>query len=153
MRAWLRELGERSTYRLEGVPARDLSLQRLLFLARLIVAAGYGGWVVLFDEMELIGRYSFKQRARSYAELARWAGKLKSGGIPGVAATFAITTDFDAAVLQERNDAEVVPGKLRASGVEADHTLANQAEQGMRMIAREPASTARPRPRGAGPHA
>jgi hypothetical protein len=137
-RALLRELGERATYRLESVPARELALQRLQFLARLILAAGYAGWVVLFDEVELIGRYSFKQRARSYAELARWGGKLKSGGIPGVAATFAITTDFDAAVLQDKGDLERVPGKLRASGAEADARLAGQAELGMRMIVREP---------------
>ena len=137
-RAWLRDLGERSAYRLESVPMRDLAYQRLIFLARLILAAGYTGWVVLFDEVELIGRYSFKQRARSYAELARWAAKSKSGGFPGIAATFAITTDFDAAVLQDRNDVEIVPGKLRASGVDADARLASQAEQGMRMIAREP---------------
>jgi hypothetical protein len=136
-RARLRDLGERATYRLESVPARELALQRLVFLARLILAAGYAGWVVLFDEVELIGRYSFKQRARSYAELARWGGKLRSGGIPGVAATFAITTDFDAAVLQDKGDFERVPGKLRASGADADTRLANQAEQGMRMIARE----------------
>jgi len=139
MRSWLRDLGARSTYRLEGVPVRDLALQRLLFIARLIAAAGYGGWIVLFDEVELIGRYSFKQRARSYSELARWGGKLKSGGIPGAAASFAITTDFDAAVLQDRGDLETVPGKLRASGVDTDLKLASQAELGMRMIAREPA--------------
>jgi P-loop Domain of unknown function (DUF2791) len=138
MRSWLRELGERATYRLESVPARELVFQRLLFLARLILAAGYAGWVILFDEVELIGRYSFKQRARSYAELARWAGKSKAGGVPGVAATFAITTDFDAAVLQDRGDLEVVPGKLRASGADQDLVLASQAEQGMRVIAREP---------------
>jgi hypothetical protein len=137
-RSRLRDLGERSTYRLEGVPMRDLAYQRLVFLARLILAAGYAGWVVLFDEVELIGRYSFKQRARSYAELARWAGKLKTGGIPGVAATFAITADYDAAVLQDKQDVERVPGKLRASGLEADVRLAGQSEQGMRMIAREP---------------
>jgi hypothetical protein len=138
IRSWLRDLGERSTYRLESVPLRELSLQRLLFLARMINAAGYRGWVVLFDEVELIARYAFKQRARSYAELARWAAKLKSNGIAGLAATFAITTDFDAAVLQDRNDLEAIPGKLRASGAEADARLAAQAEQGMRMIAREP---------------
>jgi hypothetical protein len=137
-RSWLRDLGERATYRLESVPAQELALQRLQFLARLILAAGYKGWVVLLDEVELIGRYSFKQRARSYAELARWGGKLKSGGIPGLAATFAITTDFDAAVLQDKGDLERVPGKLRASGAEADARLASQAEQGMRMIVREP---------------
>jgi hypothetical protein len=137
-RALLRELGERATYRLESVPARELALQRVQFLARLIQAAGYAGWVVLFDEVELIGRYSFKQRARSYAELARWSGKLKSGGIRGLAATFAITTDFEAAVLQDRGDLERVPGKLKASGADADARLASQAEQGMRMIVREP---------------
>jgi hypothetical protein len=138
VRQWLRDHGERSTYRLEAVPIRDLAFQRLAFLARLITAAGYAGWVVLFDEVELIGRYSFKQRARSYAELARWAGKLKSSGFAGISSTFAITTDFDAAVLQDRNDLEVIPGKLRASTVEADLTLASQAEVGMRLIAREP---------------
>jgi len=138
VRALLRDLGERSTYRLESVPMRDLARQRLVFLSRLIVAAGYAGWVVLFDEVELIGRYSFKQRARAYAELADWAGRLKSGGFPGIAATFAITTDFDAAVLQDRNDMETVPGKLRASGSDADLTLAGKAELGMRVIAREP---------------
>ena len=57
---------------------------------------------------------------------------------PGVAATFAITTDFDAAVLEGKCDLERVPAKLRASGVDADSRLASQAEQGMRMIAREP---------------
>jgi len=137
-RARLRDLGERSTYRLESAPMLELAQQRLVFLARLIQSAGYAGWVVLFDEVELIGRYSFKQRARSYAELARWAAKLKTGAVPGMAATFAITTDFDAAVLQDKQDMERVPGKLRASGAEADARLAAQAEQGMRMIAREP---------------
>ena len=50
---------------------------------RLMAAAGYAGWVLLVDEVELIGRYSFKQRARSYAELARWAGKLEPARLPG----------------------------------------------------------------------
>lgn len=137
MRSWLRALGDASSYRLESVPARDLPFQRALFVARLIQAAGYNGWVVLFDEVELIGRYSQKQRARSYAELARWAGKLKGGGVPGIAAVFAITSDFDAAVLQERGDLEAVPAKLRATGVDADQKLAAHAEQGMRLISRD----------------
>lgn len=137
MRSWLRALGEAATYRLESVPARDLPLQRFLFLSRLIQAAGYPGWVLLFDEVELIGRYSLKQRARSYAELARWGGKLKNASIPGLAAVMAVTTDFDAAVLQDRNDAEVVPGKLRATGLDTDQQLAAQAEQGMRLISRD----------------
>lgn len=137
VRSWLRAFDATTAYRLESTPARELALQRAAFLARLILAAGYRGWVVLFDEVELIGRYSFKQRARSYAELARWGGKLKTAGIAGLAAVFAITADFDAAVLQDRGDLEVVPGKLRASGLEPDQKLAGQAEQGMRLIARD----------------
>lgn len=137
LRAWLRAQGEAATYKLESVPARELPLQRFKFLARLIVAAGYAGWVLLVDEVELIGRYSFKRRARSYAELARWAGKLPGQAFPGLSGVFALTADFDSAVLQNRNDAEAIPGKLRASGVEADRVLAGQAERGMRLIARE----------------
>ena len=51
---------------------RELARQRLRFLPQLLRAAGHAGWVVLFDEVELIGRYSLLQRGRSYAELARW---------------------------------------------------------------------------------
>ncbi len=137
LRAWLRAHGEASTYRLENVPASELALQRFAFLPRLAIAAGYAGWVLLLDEVELIGRYSFKQRARAYAELARWSGKLKNASVPGLPAVFAITSDFDAAVLHERNDLEVIPGKLRASEREADHVLASQAEYGMRFIGRD----------------
>jgi P-loop Domain of unknown function (DUF2791) len=137
LRAWLRELGTNGTYRLERIAAAELALQRARFLARLIATAGYGGWTVLFDEIELIGRYSFKQRARSYAELGRWAGKSRLGSIPGIASVFAITIDFDAVVLQARGDSERIPGKLRATGAEADQLLATQAETGMRLIARE----------------
>jgi hypothetical protein len=137
VRKWLRDLGEGAAFRIESVPAGELALQRFVFLPHLAIAAGYAGWVLLVDELELIGRYSFKQRARSYAELARWAGKSKELGVPGLAAAFAITTDFDAAILHERNDLEVIPGKLRASEREGDRSLAARAEQGMRFIARE----------------
>jgi P-loop Domain of unknown function (DUF2791) len=137
VRGWLRAHGEAATYGLEKVAAAELALQRFAFLPRLAIAAGYAGWVLLLDEVELIGRYSFKQRARSYAELARWSGKLKDAGVPGLVTVSAITTDFDAAVLHERNDLEVIPGRLRASEREADLRLASQAEHGMRFIGRD----------------
>jgi hypothetical protein len=137
LRGWLRDQGEAATYKLEPVAKRDLPAQQLAFVARLIAAAGYSGWVLLVDELELVGQYSFKSRARSYAELARWAGKLKGQAVPGVTAVFAITHDFTRRVLEERNDVERIPGKLRASGVQADDQLARAAESGMRVIARE----------------
>jgi hypothetical protein len=137
LRGWLRAHREAGSYRLERVAAKDLWIQRFRFLSRLITAAGYRGWVLLVDEVELIGRYSFKQRARSYAELARWAGALQGEAFPGLATVFAITSDFSSSVLAARNDTETVPGRLRASLLESDHLLASQAERGMRLIDRE----------------
>jgi hypothetical protein len=137
IRKWLRAHGEAATYPLERVPSKELPLHRFRFLPRLMVAAGYAGWVLLVDEVELIGRYSFMQRARSYAALARWAGQLEREPLPGLVTVFAITADFASAVLEDRNDAVAVPGKLRASGLEAEHLLAEQAERGMRLISRE----------------
>jgi hypothetical protein len=137
LRGWLRAHREAGSYRLERVAAKDLWLQRFRFLSHLITAAGYRGWVLLVDEVELIGRYSFKQRARSYAELARWAGVLQGEAFPGLATVLAITSDFSSSVLAARNDVETVPGRLRASLLESDHLLASQAERGMRLIDRE----------------
>ena len=85
-----------------------------------MVAAGYSGWVLLVDEVELIGRYSLKQRARSYAELARWMGKLEKVSYPGLSTAFALTADFSSFVLEGRNDVERIPGRLRASEPPAD---------------------------------
>ncbi len=130
----LKQVGEQVTYAFDPIDARALALQRFRFAARLMMAAGYAGWVLLIDEVELIGRYTLNQRARSYAEIARWTGNLKGESYPGIATVLAITSDFEAAVLEARNDREAVPGKLRASPREADHLLAANAERGMRLI-------------------
>jgi hypothetical protein len=37
---------------------RELARQPFRFLTRLLVAAGCEGWVLLFDDIELIGRYT-----------------------------------------------------------------------------------------------
>jgi hypothetical protein len=101
--------------------------------------------VIFFDEVELIGRYSLLQRGRSYAELARWMGAGDSGAGPGPgsgsgsgaapAAVFAMTDDFEAAVLDGKDDRVQIPAKLRAKqSPEWDETAA-LAEAGMRHIA------------------
>lgn len=134
IKKYLRACRETVTYRIDKIPVRELALQRFKFASRLIVAAGYAGWVLLIDEVELIGRYSLMQRAKSYAELARWMGKLEGVNFAGLTAVLAITTDFGEKILEEREDLEKVPGKLRARALEADLLLASQAERGMRII-------------------
>ena len=114
LRKSLRSIGAAGVFSFSPIPARDLARQRFEFAARLLRASGYGGWVILFDEVELIGRYSLLQRGRSYAELARWLGSKNAGqGLPLVA-VFAMTDDFDEAVLTGKNDRADIPLKLRA---------------------------------------
>lgn len=135
----LRLMGQQSVYPSASPPrAQQLAFQRFAFLSRLIAAAGYAGWILLIDELELIGQYSLKTRAKAYAELARWMGLLSDspdGVFPGIGAVGAITSDFGPAVITGgKLDLDFVPGKLRASMRDDDHALATLADRGMRFI-------------------
>ncbi len=137
IKKYLRACREPVTYRIEKIPVRELALQRFRFAARLIVAAGYAGWVLLIDETELIAKYSLMQRAKSYAELARWMGRLEDSRYAGITSVFTITPAFQSIVLEGNDDLEKVPNRLRAKGTENDLLLASQAERGMRVIQNE----------------
>ncbi|MBF8299247.1 MAG: hypothetical protein HW397_296 [Dehalococcoidia bacterium] len=89
------------------------------------------------DRQGIGKRYSWRQRANSYAEIGKLLGKLEGSSIPGVACVLAITDVFRADVLDARNDEEEIPNKLRATGNEADQLVASRTERGMRAIRRE----------------
>jgi len=112
VRQWLREVGAVKLFPFKPIKQADLTRQRLRFVPRLIVAAGYSGWVLLLDEIELVGRYSVMQRGRSYAELARWLGIDPEKKTPGVVTVAAISDDFADQVIHNRRDDEQVPLKL-----------------------------------------
>jgi hypothetical protein len=137
LRRRLREAGAAATYRLVAIKERDLSRQRFRFVSRLIQAAGHGGWIVMLDEVELIGRYTSTQRARSYAEIARWVRGDRDDPAAPIAAVLTTVDDFETQVLVGKNDNELIPKKLRAKGTVEDELLAGQAEAGMRVIERE----------------
>lgn len=122
---------------LAAVPERELAVQRFRFLARLFVAAGCEGWLLLFDEVELIGRYTLLQRGKSYAQLADWLLVDPEDPAGPLATVVAMTDDFDAAVLTEKNDREVIPTKLRAKQQSQWDEVAGRADAGMRLIERE----------------
>jgi hypothetical protein len=137
LRRQLKAVGEAKTFTFAPVKVRDLARQRLRFLPRLLRAGGHTGWVVLFDEVELIGRYSLLQRGRSYAELARWLD-----GDPGderepLVTVAAITDDFETAVLSGKNDRQSLPQRLRDKQTEEYAEMAALAEAGMRHIERD----------------
>lgn len=134
LRRALKSVGAAGLYTFASITARELARQRFRFTARLLRAAGNAGWVIFFDEVELIGRYSLLQRGRSYAELAGWLGS--HDGDPGLplTAVFAMTDDFEAAILVGKDDRTQIPVKLRAKqSPEWDETAA-LAATGIRYI-------------------
>ncbi len=133
----LKSVGAAGVYDFAPVSIRELARQRLRFLPRLLRAAGYAGWVILFDEVELIGRYSLLQRGRSYAELARWiSGDPEDPSVPSVA-VLAMTDDFEAAVLKGKDDLIKIPARLREKQTPEWAEVAHLAEKGMRHIERD----------------
>lgn len=112
----LKKVGEQHDYQFNAPKAADLPPQRLRFVLELIKAAGYKGWVVLVDELELIGSYSILQRLKSYAELARWMGLDPEEQYPGMVVVGAITEDFESAVINGKGDRNSVPDKLKRDG-------------------------------------
>ncbi len=133
----LRQLGELQSYSFERIPREDLALQRFRFAARLMIAAGYNGWVLLLDEAELMGRYSLLQRARSYGQMARFLGRVSDWSFEGMTSVIAITDDFQSAVIEGKNDIEKVPNRLLARGAESDRYLAGIAEHCMQIIQKD----------------
>ena len=126
----LRQIGQQRSYTFRAPKLKDLPPQRLRFVLEMVKAAGYRGWVVLIDELELIGSYSVLQRARSYAELARWMGETRDD-YPGLVVVAAITEDFAQAILDQKKDRANVPERLRRRG-ELD--ALQWAEAGMRWL-------------------
>ena len=134
LKSWLRKAGESATYKLDKITAKELALQRFYFAPRLMIAAGYSGWVLLIDEVELVGRYSRMQRARSYARIASLLGKTSDTRMLGLTSVMAITGDFEAAILDDKMDEEKIPGRLKAHDDADDLILCSKAEIGMGLI-------------------
>lgn len=137
LRRRLKEAGAAATYRLAAAKERDLAVQRFRFVSRLITAAGYRGWVILLDEVELIGRYSLLQRAKSYAEVARWVRGDRDDPDAPIGAVLTTVDDFEAQVLVGKNDLELIGKRLRQKGTTESELLAGLAEAGMRVIERD----------------
>ena len=138
----LRRTGEVGRYRFRAPKIAELPPQRLHFAVELIKGAGYAGWVVLLDEIELIGSYSILQRGRSYAEIARWLGFAQDESFPGLVVAGAVTDDFAAAVIQGKRDRELVRPKLEGSARYSG--LAARAETGMRRLEHDCLALERP---------
>lgn len=135
IRSALREIGRQVEYRVKTLPQRGLGMHLWRFLPHLFQAAGYGGWVLLLDEVELMLRYSKLQRAKSYAQIARLAGIAKDYKMSGFLPVYAVTDDFWATAEGEKRDSELAEW-LRERGTPGDVELARDAEAGMKILKR-----------------
>jgi hypothetical protein len=135
LRRALKSVGAVGVFSFTPITTRELARQRFRFTAQMLRAAGHAGWVIFFDEVELIGRYSLLQRGRSYAELATWLGAHADCSGPVPAAVFAMTDDFEAAVLDGKDDRTQIPARLRAKQSPEWDEAAALAEAGIRHIA------------------
>ena len=124
IRQALSAAGAGRMFPLKPVPAAEMAGHLIRFVPLLFRAAGYGGWCILLDEVELIGRYTPLQRALAYAGLARWLGLDAASRVPGIVSAYAITDDFAAAVINARMDGEKLPERLQLKGRDAEAALA-----------------------------
>lgn len=134
LKKYLQEAGFAGKYAFGKVSVTQLALQRFQFAARLMQAAGYSGWILLIDEVELIGRYSINQRAKSYGEVARLMQTDGGPSLPGLGTVLALTNDFRHEVLEKKGDKTKLVEKIRAKGMEQDSQLAAKAERGMKLL-------------------
>lgn len=132
----LKRIGQHVNYPFKAPKAADLAPQWLRFATELIKGAGCKGWVVLLDEIELIGSYSLLQRGRSYAELARWLGKAVNQKCPGLVVVGTVTSDFASVIISPdgKKDGDYVRPKMLSSKY---NDVAARADTGMRLLERE----------------
>lgn len=143
IRMALKDIGEHRAYCVKTVPQRILADCLWRLLPRLFHAAGYSGWVVLIDEVELMLRYSKLQRAKSYAQIARLSGAAKDFKTCGLLPVFSVTDDFWTHADGKLRDSEI-PEWLRARGRDGDLEMARSAEAGMKLL-RHPRTLRPPR--------
>lgn len=135
LRRMMKDVGiDAKAFDLKQIKQADLAPTRFELVSQLVRAAGYKGWIILFDEIELVARYSVLQRARAYAQLARWLGAIPNQSIPGIGVAATISADYASHVVTDRDRVQI-PQRLHAKGDEASLALLSLAESGMDLIA------------------
>jgi hypothetical protein len=103
---------------------RDEILHYLSLIDWLIGRAGFQGWLILMDEVELIGKFGRGGRARSYANM----GRLMQGVGERTVSVWAVAGNFQHDVITVRQDSERAPDWLLSRPKEAqDADLARLA--------------------------
>jgi hypothetical protein len=89
----LNQIGEASSYDLNSPRSALLAPDRIRLLARMFKACGCKGWVILFDEMERVAKFSVKQRLAAYAQIGWWRRIAQTAG-SGILPVFTTASGF-----------------------------------------------------------
>lgn len=76
----LKQINQAAAYDLSGPRNAFLAHDRVRLLAQFFRASGCKGWVVLFDEMERVAKFSLNQRLAAYSELGWWREAAEQAG-------------------------------------------------------------------------
>lgn len=134
LRQALAEVGAKGVFDLKFTEAA-IGPDLMRFAPRLIRAAGFGGWCVLLDEVELIGRYTPLQRGKAYSELSRWLGFDEDTAVDGLVAAAAITDDFATEVIVDKRDDQLLEDRLRNRGLTVEAARAGLAMSAIKEAA------------------
>jgi len=125
---WLPLSQLKSLHRLNfGVPARIERFRSRIdvwdyfrFLSQLIKLRGYAGWVILFDEFELVATLGIAARSEAYCNLGHFLFPDEKTGLPFTYTIFSIAAEFWPAVLvplrRRRADPDQIPARFFAQG-------------------------------------
>ena len=105
-------------------------------MAELIRQAGFAGWLILIDELELVGKTSIGQRALAYSNLFDLAVAQE---LPRTVVMAAVASNFYSDVLEAKGDAEKGPGWLSQRGREREAALAQRGIAELMRAERLPA--------------
>jgi hypothetical protein len=76
----LKQINQAAAYDLNGPRSAFVAHDRVRLLAQFFRASGCKGWVVLFDEMERVAKFSLNQRLAAYSELGWWREAAEQAG-------------------------------------------------------------------------
>lgn len=78
----------------------------LKFMSHLFVQMGYNGWVILFDETELMGRLGKKARVNAYRNMATFL--MPSHQLESVFSMFALSASYEEDVIEGKHEYETL---------------------------------------------
>ena len=102
---------------------KDEAFEYMRLIDWLIQKAGFAGWLILVDEVELIGKFGKGARSQAYANM----GRLIEGKLPHTLSVWALAANFFSDVLIRRNDREECPRWLSARQKEEERAHWSEA--------------------------